>query len=82
MFFDNTSSASDWRIKRLEKKIDLIFQHLGIEPEADSLEERLKYLISLNQKIAAIKEFRQQTGAGLKEAKEAIEVMEKEMRES
>jgi ribosomal protein L7/L12 len=79
MFFDNTNSGIDWRIKQLEKKIDLILQHLGIEYEEDSFQERLKYLISVNQKIAAIKELRQQTGMGLKEAKNTIEAMEKEM---
>lgn len=82
MFFDNTSSGTDWRIRQLEKKIDLILQHLGIEYEEDTFEARLKYLISLNQKIAAIKELRQKTGMGLREAKDAIETIEKEMYQS
>ncbi|HEY9653451.1 MAG TPA: ribosomal protein L7/L12 [Coleofasciculaceae cyanobacterium] len=81
-FFNTTdSSMMDWRIKRLEHKIDLILQHLGIEYEEDALQARLKYLISVNQKIAAIKELREQTGMGLREAKNTIEAMELELRD-
>ncbi|MBE9129984.1 MULTISPECIES: ribosomal protein L7/L12 [unclassified Coleofasciculus] len=79
MFFDNTNSGTDWRIRQLEKKIDLILQHLGIEYEEAPFQERLKYLISANQKVAAITELQQQTGMGLKEAKNTIEATEKEI---
>lgn len=68
--------------RNLERKIDLILKHFGIEYEENLLEKRLKYLLSLGQKIQALKEFRAQTGAGLKEAKDAVEAIEKDMHNS
>jgi len=45
------------------------------EPAGDIIDELIA-LVESNQKIAAIKLFREQTGAGLKEAKEAVEAIE------
>lgn len=62
---------------RLEWKIDLILRHLGIQPKPGGrgeLSDRVKELASdPAQKIQAISVHRQETGAGLKEAKEAVE---------
>lgn len=62
---------------RLEKKVDLILKHLGLEyvetticglsPEVQELAR------NPGQKIQAIKLHREQTGVGLKEAKDAVE---------
>src|SRR5262249_16095288 len=69
---------SEWyRLRRLELKMDMILKHLGIEYHdtiADLLSERVKALADdPSQKIAAIKLHREETGCGLREAKEAIE---------
>jgi hypothetical protein len=61
------------RLDRLERKLNLIIQHLGIEPP-DNLSERVKELArDPSKKIQAIKVQREETGAGLKEAKDAVE---------
>lgn len=67
------------RLARLERKIDLILEHLGLAlPEEDELEP-VRALVDLgpSHKIAAIKAYREATGAGLREAKEAVEEMER-----
>jgi hypothetical protein len=61
------------RLDRLERKLNLIIQHLGIELP-DKLSERVKELArDPAKKIYAIKVQREETGAGLKEAKDAVE---------
>ncbi len=57
---------------RLDRKIDLILKHLGIDPNQEVCPE-IKELMKTGQKIQAIKLYRQQTGAGLKEAKDYVE---------
>ena len=49
--------------------------------EQDGFEDELKELIFSGQKIAAIKLYREKTGLGLKEAKDAVDAMERELRE-
>jgi ribosomal protein L7/L12 len=69
--------AEWYRLRRLEQKVDLILKHLGIEYRdtmADLLTERVRALADdPSKKINAIKLHRQETGCGLKEAKDAIE---------
>ncbi|WIM99762.1 ribosomal protein L7/L12 [Actinoplanes oblitus] len=71
-------SAVDHRVHRLaaiERKLDLIMAHLGIhEPEPDVPGMVLQELLA-GRKIQAIKEYREATGAGLKEAKDAVELL-------
>lgn len=72
-------SASERRIVRmerrlglLERKIDAVLEHLGvpiIEPGFEQVEELLRQ----GRKIQAIKVYRERTGAGLAEAKDAVE---------
>ena len=57
---------------RLERKIDLILKHLGLDPNQD-VDPRVTELMKAGQKIQAIKLYREQTGAGLKEAKDYVE---------
>jgi ribosomal protein L7/L12 len=59
----------------MEQKIDAILKHLGIEWK-DHLSERVKELARAGRKIEAIKVYREETGAGLKEAKDAVEAFE------
>jgi ribosomal protein L7/L12 len=60
----------------LQRKADLALTHLGIQPppEHSPLSERVKELAAdPARKIHAIKVYREETGAGLKEAKDAVE---------
>ena len=66
------------RLRRLEAKMDLILKHLGLEYKDPAtpggLSEKVKVLADdPARKIEAIKLHREQTGLGLKEAKEAVE---------
>jgi ribosomal protein L7/L12 len=61
---------------RVERKLDLIMAHLGIEePEPAGLDV-VRDLLRKNKEIEAIKEYRRITGAGLKEAKDAVEALD------
>lgn len=66
-------------IARVERKLDLIMAHLGINdsapPEPDAMDE-VRQHIRAGKKIQAIKAYGEITGVGLKEAKEAVERME------
>ncbi|UWZ34653.1 ribosomal protein L7/L12 [Dactylosporangium roseum] len=62
-------------LAELERKLDLIMAHLGIrEPEPEAPDAVLQELMA-GRKIQAIKLFREATGAGLKEAKHAVELL-------
>jgi ribosomal protein L7/L12 len=71
-------SAADRQAQRLaavERKLDLIMTHLGIrEPEPDLPAAVLQELLA-GRRIQAIKEYREATGVGLKEAKDAVELL-------
>ena len=57
---------------RLERKIDLLLKHLGIDPN-EGVDDEILELVKSGQKIAAIKLYREKTGAGLREAKDFVE---------
>ena len=59
------------RLHRLELKVDAIIQHLGIELQA--LSTKVRELANDGKKIEAIKVYREETGAGLKDARDAVE---------
>ena len=60
------------RLDRTERKLDAIMTHLGIhEPEPDLPD--VQAFLKDGKKIQAIKAYRERTGAGLKEAKDAVE---------
>jgi hypothetical protein len=65
------------RLRRLEAKLNLILEHLGLEykdPATQGLSSEVKILADdPARKIAAIRLYREQTGQGLKAAKEAVE---------
>ncbi|OHD55165.1 MAG: hypothetical protein A2Y33_10625 [Spirochaetes bacterium GWF1_51_8] len=66
----------------LEKKVDMLMRHLNLSaPSGDrsSFEYEISDLIRRGDKIEAIKRYREQTGMGLKEAKDAVEAMERNM---
>src|SRR5262245_52198566 len=65
------------RLATIERKLDLIMKHQGIvEPriEAPDVVQELMQ----GRKIQAIKIYRERTGAGLKEAKDAVEQIARE----
>lgn len=64
-------NPSEARIKHMDRKLDQIMDYLGIEPE--NIDSELKELLADNKKIRAVKRLRQETGMGLKEAKEYID---------
>ncbi|MFF4505465.1 ribosomal protein L7/L12 [Streptomyces sp. NPDC001401] len=69
---ENRISRADKRVARIEHKLDLVLGHLGLtEPEPWS--DEVNALVRDGKKIQAIKVYREATGAGLKEAKEAVE---------
>jgi hypothetical protein len=65
------------RLRRVEQKLDLILKHLKIdyvEPApGEDLAEQVRELADRGEKIAAIRAYRELTGAGLAEAKQAVE---------
>jgi hypothetical protein len=66
------------RLRRLEAKVDLILEHLGLEYKDPAtpggLSEEVKVLADdPARRIDAIKLHREQTGLGLKEAKDAVD---------
>ncbi|ELS54781.1 ribosomal protein L7/L12 [Streptomyces viridochromogenes] len=67
-------SQADQRVARVERKLDLIIDHLGLRHEDPRMGEVVA-LLRDGKKIQAIKVYREITGAGLKEAKDAVEAM-------
>lgn len=65
------------QLARLEQKVDLLLKDKGIEYLAGSgVPSAALEALRAGNKIEAIKLYREATGAGLKEAKEAIERVE------
>jgi len=63
------------RVARLEQKIDRVMEHLGTA-EVDPVPPEVAGLVQAGRKIEAIKVYRRANGAGLKEAKDAVEKLE------
>ena len=65
------------RLQRVERKLDLILKHLGIdyvEPApGEGLSEQVRALADRGEKIGAIKMHRELTGAELAQAKQVVE---------
>ncbi|MBO0794564.1 MAG: ribosomal protein L7/L12 [Ktedonobacteraceae bacterium] len=72
------------RLRQLEKQMTFLLRELGLEEKAQDalanagpeLSEIYRYLQSGN-KIMAVKIYREQTGCGLKEAKDAVDRLER-----
>ena len=65
-------SQADKRVARVERKLDLVIDHLGLNGEDPRMGEVVS-LVRTDRKIQAIKVYREITGADLKEAKEAVD---------
>ncbi|MCC6675911.1 MAG: hypothetical protein IT436_02090 [Phycisphaerales bacterium] len=75
--FGSPPPSERLRLARLERKLDLILEHLGLElPGSDELQE-VRDLAARGpaHTIAAIKRYREITGASLYDAKAAIDEM-------
>ena len=73
------------RLFRLENRVAFLFQELGLEEKyqaqmgqvvMDSGMAEIVALLRIGRKIEAIKLYREMTGLGLKEAKDAVDRME------
>jgi ribosomal protein L7/L12 len=72
-----SAAAADRRLARIERRLALIMEHLEIQ-EADSPLTGVIGELEQGNKIKAIKLYREQTGAGLAEAKSAVDVIARE----
>ncbi|WP_329394860.1 ribosomal protein L7/L12 [Streptomyces lydicus] len=70
---DRRSKTLERRLGRLERKIDLLLAHAGVEEPQDPRMAEIDELLTRGKKIQAIKVHRELTGSGLAEAKEAVE---------
>ena len=66
------------RVGTLEHQLAHLYSHLGIEippppPPGQDISEKVQQLVRDGNLIAAIKQYRDETGMGLAEAKERIE---------
>jgi ribosomal protein L7/L12 len=74
-------STDEGRIQRLERKVDFLFQRFGVDPsaafaaDADELPTSFYEALQRGRTIEAIKIYREATGVGLKQAKDAVEAM-------
>lgn len=68
--------SSDFKINHMDKKLDRIMEHLGMEKM--NIDEELRELLAEGKRIPAIKRLREETGMGLKEAKEYVDDLENE----
>jgi ribosomal protein L7/L12 len=70
-----TLAAVNAKLTRVEQKLNTALARLGASPEKNVPPEILG-LLQAGRKIEAIKVYREATGVGLKEAKDAVEAME------
>jgi hypothetical protein len=73
---------SEERIRRLEEQVDHLYRHLGLSAPGlgtppGGLDADIQQLVNSGKKINAIKLYRERTGVGLAEAKDAIEAFER-----
>ena len=69
---DKKVAGQATRIARLERKVDAILKHLGVD-FVEEVDPKVLELVIAGRKIEAIKAYREQTGVGLKEAKDYVE---------
>jgi hypothetical protein len=65
-------AGSDPRIARLERKLNAVLEHLGVDLTT-GLTQELRNLIAEGRKIEAVKLYRDQTGCDLRTAKDYVE---------
>ncbi|OIJ95946.1 ribosomal protein L7/L12 [Streptomyces monashensis] len=70
-------SGMDKRLVRIERRLALVADRLGLDEsdEERAQRERVEALVREGKQVAAIKAYREMTGADLKEAKDAVDRM-------
>jgi len=67
---------------KLERQITFLFDHLGLdypdEPD-QGVSPVIMELVRQGRKVAAVKQYRHETGVGLREAKEFVDSLEDQM---
>jgi ribosomal protein L7/L12 len=66
------------RLAAVERKLDLVMRHLGIEEPAPAQDPDVVGHLVKGEMIQAIKLYRDHTGVGLAEAKDAVERIARE----
>jgi ribosomal protein L7/L12 len=69
-------SATSARVARIERKLDLLLKHSGVDV-AGADGEAIATLIREGKKIEAIKLYREMSGCGLAEAKAHVDSLER-----
>jgi ribosomal protein L7/L12 len=72
-FADSRAKRTERRLARIERKLDVLLAHAGAAEPEDARMAEVDALLRNDKKIQAIKIYRDVTGAGLVEAKEAVE---------
>ncbi|MEV5417452.1 hypothetical protein ACWDN6_05535 [Streptomyces albogriseolus] len=67
-------TRSERRVARVERKLDAVMRHLSLEEEVPRRDEILA-LVRDGKQVQAVKLYREATGAGLLEAKQAVDAM-------
>ncbi|WP_250009649.1 ribosomal protein L7/L12 [Actinoplanes sp. M2I2] len=67
------SSVETARLAAIERKLDAVMRHLGIEEPAPAQDPDVVSHLVKGEKIHAIKVYRERTGVSLAEAKDAVE---------
>ncbi len=72
-------NAANRQLHELEQKMDLILNHAGIQLPPPAASPDVLSWLQAGMKIQAIKVYREETGASLRDAKEAVEDLEKRL---
>lgn len=67
------------QLSHIERRLDRIAEHLGLDADLPPDVKRARELLRQGRKIDAIKAYREQHAVGLKDAKDAIDALEREM---
>ncbi len=85
-FVEGAKAGGEQIYQRIQGKVDVLLRKLeipyepGTNPPEYQFYEQIKALLRSNNKIEAIKVYREATNLGLKEAKDAVDAIEREMR--
>lgn len=79
---DDRVAALEQRVARLEQQVELLLGKMdfGESVYRNAGDPEIEQMLRQGSKIEAIKLYRQRTGLGLKEAKDAVEEIERRIR--
>ena len=76
-------AALELQVGELQRKLDFVLRHLGVAYQEPALGPGLTEaaaLLAQGDKIGAMKIYQRNTGAGLKDAKDAIDALERTLK--